>query len=527
MAASSELLDYSKSRAILIGVSNYHDPSYPVITAAANSMRAMRDILTDRDLCGWPRDRVILFPDPENGGRFAQQLRRIAEQTTGVLLLYFVGHGTITRRGELCLTLTDTDADGAEYTGLEYAKIKDILIDSPAQIKVAILDCCYAGRAIEALGNAEEQVADSTDIRGVYTLTAADHTAHVVPFDQQGTACTSFTAEFVDLVSAGMVGGPPTLNLNLIYSQLLNRLVAQNLPRPNQRGTDTADRYPFARNASTGAPRARKITAPARPVLYDPRPVGSGQASLESSRALSSQGRLPAEVPGLSWPDPDSVRSFADYTTTLHRTWIRAGAPSSEEIERRTGGLVGATEAKVLLGDDPGWGKSELQNSLLVLEACGLTEELIKKWSAAGARALKSAPEVKKKEGVAQKRIERQSSYNRNWHLRYSAFLSIAVPIYCILGSLISLMPDHLDFGGGNWLAFSVSVLAFAISPLWGMIVVIPYSMYFYGAGHRIAVAAAWFSCMITFAAGWFLLQRINGISPIDHTIWRWLGWRF
>jgi len=496
-----------------------------MITAADNSMRAMRDILTDPDLCGWPRDRVILFPDPENGGRFAQQLRRIAENTTGVLLVYFVGHGTITRRGELCLTLTDTEADGVEYTGLEYSKVKDILIDSPAQIKVAILDCCYSGRAIEALGSTEEQVADSTDIRGVYTLTAADHTAHVVPLDQQGKACTSFTAEFVSLVNTGMVDGPSTLNLSLIYGQLLNRLVAQNLPRPNQRGTDTADRYPFAKNASIGGSRIRRPIAQARSVQRSIRDAGSLQVE-PASRAVPAR-QVPAEVPNLSWPDPVSIRSFRDYTTTLHRTWIRAGAPSGEEIERRTGGLVKAVQMQSLLGEYPQWGKTELQLSLLILEAYGISEDLIKKWTAAGARTLKLAPATEKKEKIAEKRVKRQSTYTRNWHMKYSALLPIAVAIYCIAGSVIAHMPSHLRFGEGNWFAFSVSVLILGIGSLSWLISMIPMSIYFYGIGRRIAIGNVLLSCGAAFVLGWFFLQRIGGVIPVDHDIWHWLGWRF
>jgi hypothetical protein len=499
-----------------------------MITAADNSLRAMRDILTDPELCGWPRDRVMLFPDPENGGRFAQQLRRIAEHTTGVLLFYFVGHGTITRRGDLCLTLTDTEADGAEYTGLEYSKIKDILIDSPAQIKVSILDCCYSGRAIEALSSAEEQVADTTDIRGVYTLTAADHTAHVVPLEVQGEACTSFTAEFVSLLGSGMTDGPPVLNLNLIYGQLLGRLVAQNLPRPNQRGTDTADRYPFAKNAALSGPRTgRSFTQvrSARPSIHE---GGSGARTEPTRSPVTRYHQAPAEVPNLSWPDPESVRSFKDYTTTLHRTWIRAGAPTGEEIERRTGGLVKSYKAQALLQESNSWDASDLQASLLLLEAYGISEDLIKKWNAVGSKMLKLAPGLKRKEEIAEKRRGRQSNYSgKNWHLKYAAILPVCVAIYCIAASAIAQMPTHAVFGGGNWLAFSISVIILGIGSLWWLIGVIPYSWHFYSIGRTVAITAALLSCGAAFTLGWFFLQRFNGVVAMDHHVWYGLGWRF
>lgn len=300
---SDSLVDYSDSRAILIGVSSYFDPGYPRLPAAANSLRDMREMLTDPALCGWTRDRVITFNDPENVGRFAQQLRRIAEQTTGVLLLYFVGHGTITRRGDLCLTLTDTDADGVEYSGLDYSKVKDILIDSPAQIKVVILDCCYSGRAIEILAGTEAHLADTTDIRGVYTLTAADQAAHVVAIEQQDEARTSFTAELVDLIRSGITDGPSTLTLNLIYGQLLRRLVASNLPRPNQRGTDTADRYPFTKNVAVTGETARiRLSSRQRPAIFPSverheSPTSRATRSESQTSLRSEEGGLPVAVP--------------------------------------------------------------------------------------------------------------------------------------------------------------------------------------------------------------------------------------
>jgi len=83
------------SRAVIIGVSTYQDPAFPPIPAAVNSLNGMLDILTDRRLCGWPKDRVEVIANPANPGRLAQRLRRIARETCGVLLLYFVGHGTL------------------------------------------------------------------------------------------------------------------------------------------------------------------------------------------------------------------------------------------------------------------------------------------------------------------------------------------------------------------------------------------------------------------------------------------------
>jgi hypothetical protein len=70
----------------------------------------------------------------------------------------------------LCLTTSDTVATDPDYTGLPFPWIKDALRESPARIKIVILDCCYAGQAIESL--ASDDIADLVYVNGAYTLSA-------------------------------------------------------------------------------------------------------------------------------------------------------------------------------------------------------------------------------------------------------------------------------------------------------------------------------------------------------------------
>src|SRR4051794_2006010 len=95
MPAEAGPIGYAASRAVLIGVSEYRD-GFTRLPAAENSLQAMYDLLTDPVLCGWPEDRVTVVRNPEHAGRLAQLLRHLAEATQDVLLLYFVGHGTLT-----------------------------------------------------------------------------------------------------------------------------------------------------------------------------------------------------------------------------------------------------------------------------------------------------------------------------------------------------------------------------------------------------------------------------------------------
>ncbi|MFF1353320.1 caspase domain-containing protein [Streptomyces sp. NPDC058297] len=258
----TDFLDRRRSRAMLIGVSRFTDAALTPVPAAANSVDKLKDILTDPALGGWPEDRVSVFLDPRETGAFQATLSDLAGTAEDGLLLYFVGHGMLSEMSELCLALSDTRTDHPEATGLPYASVKKILASSPATVKSVILDCCYSGRAIESLSSGS--IADSTAVAGVTTLTAADLAAHVVPLEQQATACTSFTHHLIELIRSGRPNSSPTVTLHDIYPALKARLKDIGLPAPNWRTTDTASMFPMARNVA-GLP----MEGASRPVGHD------------------------------------------------------------------------------------------------------------------------------------------------------------------------------------------------------------------------------------------------------------------
>jgi ABC-type phosphate transport system substrate-binding protein len=243
---SPALPDYPRSQAVLIGTAVYRDRRFRQLPAARNSLNAVREVLVDERLCGWPGERVAVLLDHKHRTRLITDLRRWARETTDVLIVYFAGHGIITPQGELCLALTDTALDDPDVTGLEYRFIRSALIDSPARVKVVILDCCYSGRAIQALSSPQ----DFADIRGAYVIAASDLAAHVPPPTEQPLACTSFTGELLKLIRTGIPGAADTLTLHMIYTHLRSRLRSAHLPDPNVWGTGTAGDFGLTLNAA-------------------------------------------------------------------------------------------------------------------------------------------------------------------------------------------------------------------------------------------------------------------------------------
>jgi len=242
--APEQSYDYSESLAVLIGTSEYQDKRFPVLPSADNSVEGMRQILTNPELCGWPPARVKVLANASDSRQVIIKLREWARKTTGVFLLYYVGHGTPGEQGP-CLTLTDTQEQHPDATGLEYRVVRKALLESPARVKIVILDCCYAGRAIPPVQSGHTLF---TNISGTFVLAAADLAAKAP--ENQELACTSFTGELLDLIRKGIPDGPQELTLQDIYLHLRNRLSEVDLPDPNSGGTDTAGAFRLSRNAA-------------------------------------------------------------------------------------------------------------------------------------------------------------------------------------------------------------------------------------------------------------------------------------
>lgn len=249
------------SCALLIGVSAYEDPGFPPIQAANNSLTAMQQVLSDPELCGWAPGSITVASNPSSVRDLAVQITNLARETHDVLLIYYVGHGTLSNRGELSLTVTTTLSEHPKITGLPWSAVADALRESPARMRCVILDCCFAGQAIEAMTEQSDKiVADISHIKGVYTLTATtrNRTAHVPPSGQQNDERTSFTANFVDLIKSGIPDAPANLTFSAIYPHLRARLASLGLPLPNQRNTDLADKFIFSKNVAAHSRNANE-----------------------------------------------------------------------------------------------------------------------------------------------------------------------------------------------------------------------------------------------------------------------------
>ncbi|WP_177319901.1 caspase, EACC1-associated type [Actinoplanes philippinensis] len=236
-----------QSRCLLIGSSRYDDSAtYPNLPAVEHNLRRLAEVLADPELGGFAPDRVHveLNPTESIGARLAD----LAERTEDVFLVYYAGHGLVDEDGELYYGLPSMRPGRIWCTALPHQWIRRAMLNTPATSRVLVLDCCFSGRAIEAMTDADATITGQLDISGAYTLTATSRSR--VARAPGGELHTAFTGELLTLLRSGLPGEGPLLPVTAIFSPLVKALLAKDLPRPQQRGTGTIGDLALIRNAA-------------------------------------------------------------------------------------------------------------------------------------------------------------------------------------------------------------------------------------------------------------------------------------
>ncbi|QTD95991.1 caspase family protein [Streptomyces cyanogenus] len=260
----TRLPDPDRSRAILIGTGTHADGSgLPSLPAIGANLADLRQVLTDPATGSLPQEHCIIVSDPATAGEVGSLLARVAQEATDLLFVYYGGHGLVDDRGRLHLALPHTDAAHVRWTALPFETLREELLDSPAAIRVLVLDCCFSGRAIEAMTSGHSTVAGQIDVAGTYTL--ASTSANAVAYAPQGATHTAFTGALLTALR-----GPVALSLDDLFDEVRRDLATRDMPRPQRRVVNNAGRLILVRPPDPNAPRPALASDPPPTAWTDP-----------------------------------------------------------------------------------------------------------------------------------------------------------------------------------------------------------------------------------------------------------------
>lgn len=302
----SRLPDPRRSAAVIIGVCEYQN--LPSLPAVANNRDRLRAVLTDPEVWGLPDDRCRKVPDPATSAALMRPVVSAARQAEDTLIVYYAGHGFVDNRGELFLTLPESE-NRLNFTALPYEWLRrGILDNSRAERRIVILDCCYSGLALEGMSDPAADLPAAAGINGSYLLTSAAETVQAL--SPKNEECTAFTGELVRVLNDGVANGEEFLTLDTVYSQVLQALRDKGRPEPQEQDRGRIGSLRFVRNKANAVPdppaprksRGRVVTAAVGTLLLAVAvPVGWKLASGdESSGKCSAQASLLSFSDGLN-----------------------------------------------------------------------------------------------------------------------------------------------------------------------------------------------------------------------------------
>jgi hypothetical protein len=194
------------NRALLVGVYRYeHSENLPGVK---HNLGELYSALMDGDVFG---SEEVVPISPDKRIHFLDRLEEAAEHARGLLLLYFAGHGRLSRDGsDLFLAVGESrPVDGSPAVSEPVSwkhdvlpKLRDVADAGSVEQIVVILDCCNAGNALEefkpgALQRGRDRISVLTAVQVNRRIPGGN-----------GREPTPYTKELVRLLREGMGDAP-------------------------------------------------------------------------------------------------------------------------------------------------------------------------------------------------------------------------------------------------------------------------------------------------------------------------------
>ncbi|MFI5560673.1 caspase family protein [Amycolatopsis japonica] len=244
--AQAQLPDPRKSRAVLVGVSDY--TTLEGLPGVENNIASLHEAMTDPELWGLPAENCVALLNPASPDEVLDVVHQAASEATDALLFYYAGHGLLDNRFELYLALPGADNDRL-YRAVRYDDIRREVVGTALSCygKVVLLDCCYSGRALQGgMGGSVDDLADQARVDGTYLMTATAETRKALA--PPGERYTAFTGALVDKLTRGLPDGPALLDMETLFHHMKADLQARHFPVPQQRSRNDGRAIALVRN---------------------------------------------------------------------------------------------------------------------------------------------------------------------------------------------------------------------------------------------------------------------------------------
>ena len=219
--------------ALIIGNSQYDDPTLKGLQAPDADARALADVLRDAAIGGFEVQTLI----NESSFKITQEIDSFFDnrKSDDLLLFYFSGHGVKDEDGQLYFALVNTKPRRLYSTAVRAQDVNNLMRRCYSKQQVLLLDCCYSGAFAKGMiAKADTTIGTRENFsgHGRVILTASDSMQYALEGDEvtgQG-ARSIFTRVLVE----GLKGGADLDNDGLIAFDELAEYVGARVREENR-----------------------------------------------------------------------------------------------------------------------------------------------------------------------------------------------------------------------------------------------------------------------------------------------------
>ncbi len=147
---------FERGHAVVIGVGSYTHIPWADIPISVTDARAVREVLVNPDLCGYPSPQVTLLHDAtaSKDGVLAALSALRETPADHTVLLYYCGHGANGTDGDYYLTTHESQVSNNKVvkgTGINEAELLDALRQIRAKRLLLLFNACHSGELSPSL----------------------------------------------------------------------------------------------------------------------------------------------------------------------------------------------------------------------------------------------------------------------------------------------------------------------------------------------------------------------------------------
>jgi caspase domain-containing protein len=314
--------------ALLVGAAA-NEADLPELPSVRNNLADLYRVLTDPQLVGMDPANVTVVADPAAEHEVLDPLSALAKRDLDVLLVYYAGHGQTDDWGNLYLATTRTPnlADNLTWRSVQFERMQGVIRRAVAGVRLIVLDCCFAGRALDVMAGDEAVLRGAVGTAGAVTWVASPATqTAMAPASERHTA---FTGAMLGHVTGDTrTPGTDVLTLDTLVRSTRATLRALGRPQPQVQVQGTGLDLPIVRRPPLPVTEPELRPEPARlPRQPTPRrsivlPSDTPELTAALKRRIGTRLAVPDEDVVSKYPLPTRLRSSWGRTARTHsRAW--------------------------------------------------------------------------------------------------------------------------------------------------------------------------------------------------------------